>query len=74
MKTIGFIGTGVMGSPIVRHLAQKNYRLNVFNRTTSKAEKLRDVAKVYNDVSLLIKESDIIFTILCFPNDFKQIY
>src|SRR5690554_1289292 len=74
MKTIGFIGTGVMGSPIVRHLAQKNYRLNVFNRTTSKAEKLRDVAKVYTDVSLLIKESDIIFTMLGFPNDVKQIY
>ena len=45
-----------------------------FNRTTSKAEKLSDVAKVYTDLSLLIKESDIIFTMLGFPNDVKQIY
>lgn len=33
---IGFIGTGVMGSAIVRHLQKAGHELTVYNRTKAK--------------------------------------
>lgn len=37
-KTIGFIGLGVMGAPMARHLAAAGHEVRVYNRTTAKAE------------------------------------
>ncbi len=38
MKNIGFIGLGVMGSPMAGHISNAGYSLKVFNRTREKAE------------------------------------
>ena len=38
MATLSFIGLGVMGAPMARHLAAAGHRLTVYNRTTAKAE------------------------------------
>ena len=38
---IGIGGTGLMGSQIALRLAHKGYKVTVFNRDKSKAEKLR---------------------------------
>ena len=38
MADIAFIGTGVMGAPMARHLAAAGHRVTVFNRTRDKAE------------------------------------
>jgi 3-hydroxyisobutyrate dehydrogenase len=35
---IAFIGVGVMGAPMARHLAAAGHRLTVYNRTAAKAE------------------------------------
>lgn len=37
---VGFIGTGIMGAPMARHLIQAGYRLQVHNRTRRRAEPL----------------------------------
>lgn len=39
MAKIAFIGLGIMGYPIARHLKEKGYAVTVYNRTTAKAEK-----------------------------------
>jgi len=39
-KKIGFIGLGNMGMPMAKNLIDAGYHLQVYNRTTSKAEKL----------------------------------
>jgi 3-hydroxyisobutyrate dehydrogenase-like beta-hydroxyacid dehydrogenase len=40
MAKVAFIGLGVMGYPMARHLAQRgNHQLTVYNRTSAKAEK-----------------------------------
>ena len=40
MAKVAFIGLGVMGYPMARHLAKKGgHDLTVYNRTTAKAEK-----------------------------------
>lgn len=36
-KTIGWIGTGVMGNSMCSHLLKAGYPLNIYNRTKSKA-------------------------------------
>lgn len=39
-KTIGWIGTGVMGKSMCGHLIKAGHTLNVHNRTKSKADEL----------------------------------
>ena len=40
MAKVAFIGLGVMGYPMARHLAKKGgHELTVYNRTAEKAEK-----------------------------------
>ncbi len=41
-KTIGFIGLGIMGKPMAKHLINAGYPLVVYNRTASKAQELVD--------------------------------
>ncbi|MEN9301138.1 MAG: hypothetical protein RLZZ254_919 [Actinomycetota bacterium] len=38
MAKVAFIGLGVMGSPMARHLASKGHDVCVYNRTTTKAD------------------------------------
>ncbi len=38
MADIAFIGTGIMGGPMARHLATAGHQLTVYNRTRAKAE------------------------------------
>ena len=39
-ETIGFVGLGLMGQPMARHLARAGHRLRVYNRTRVRAETL----------------------------------
>ena len=38
MSRIAFIGIGVMGGPMARHLAGKGHELTVYNRSGAKAD------------------------------------
>ena len=38
MAQVGFIGLGVMGSPMARHLIKRGHDVTVYNRTTAKAD------------------------------------
>lgn len=38
MAKLAFLGLGVMGGPMARHLASKGHQVTVYNRTQSKAE------------------------------------
>jgi 3-hydroxyisobutyrate dehydrogenase len=39
MAKVAFLGLGVMGYPMARHLAEAGHQVTVYNRTTTKAEK-----------------------------------
>src|SRR3954465_13836704 len=39
MAKVAFLGLGVMGYPMARHLKAKGHDVTVYNRTTPKAEK-----------------------------------
>lgn len=72
---IGFIGTGVMGSSMVRHLLDGGYKVHLYTRTKSKAEPLIKEGAIWEESSSKIAEiSDIIFTILGYPEDVEEVY
>lgn len=72
---VGFIGTGVMGSSMVRHLLNADYDVNVFNRTKEKAMPLVEEGAVWQDSPAEVAEkSDVIFTIVGYPTDVEEVY
>ncbi|XXM74465.1 NAD(P)-dependent oxidoreductase [Lysinibacillus sphaericus] len=74
-KTIGFIGTGVMGKSMARNLMKAGFHLNVFTRTKEKAtDLLTEGARWKESVAALSKESDIIITIVGYPSDVEEVY
>ncbi len=75
MEKIGFIGTGVMGASIVKHLLKADYEINVYNRTKSKTDELVELGAVWQDTPQQVAEvSDVIFSMVGFPNDVEGIY
>jgi 2-hydroxy-3-oxopropionate reductase len=45
-SAIGFIGTGIMGSPMAHHLLKAGYSLQVWNRSADKLESLREAGAI----------------------------
>jgi len=73
-EKIGFIGLGNMGYPMAKNLEKAGFLLSVYNRTIEKAEDFKDKSIVYNNVSELVKNNDIIFTMLTNDDAVKALY
>ena len=74
-SVIGWIGTGVMGEPMFRHLMSAGYKGCVFNRTREKAEGLIGSGAEWVDSPMLLaQKSDIVFTIVGYPSDVREVY
>tara|TARA_B100000131_G_C17955647_1_gene548313 strand:- start:19 stop:888 length:870 start_codon:yes stop_codon:yes gene_type:complete len=62
---IAFIGTGLMGYPMAKNLAENKFNINVYSRTIHKAKPLEKYgARVLNSLSGAIKNADIVITML----------
>jgi 2-hydroxy-3-oxopropionate reductase len=62
---VGFIGLGIMGQPMSRHLLQAGFSLTVHNRTASKAQALIEMgAKLAESPAAVAVASEIIITML----------
>jgi 3-hydroxyisobutyrate dehydrogenase len=74
MESIGWIGTGVMGSRMCKHLIDADYHVNVYNRTRSKADiLLRYGARWQDSPADVAKKSNYIFVIVGYPDDVEQV-
>ncbi|MDF3128417.1 NAD(P)-dependent oxidoreductase [Kiritimatiellaeota bacterium B1221] len=72
---LGFIGTGVMGQSMAGHLLAAGYKLNVYTRSPAKAAGLLTKgARWCESVAELSADSDVIFTMVGFPEDVREIY
>ena len=72
---LGWIGTGIMGLSMCGHLMTKGYKVTVYNRTKAKAQPLLDKGATWADSPKAVaEESDIIFTMVGFPNDVRDVY
>ena len=75
IRTVGFIGTGVMGRSMADHLMKAGYTLHVYNRTKEKAKSLMDSGAVWHDSpSSLSAACDAIITMVGYPKDVEETY
>ena len=72
---IGWIGTGVMGLSMCGQVMKAGYATTVYNRTLSKAQPLVDQgARSADSPRAVARQSDIIFSIVGFPQDVQEVY
>ena len=72
---LGFIGTGVMGKAIVKNLLQADHEVAVYNRTKSKTAELVAQGAVWQDTPRQVaQEAEIVFTMVGYPQDVKEVY
>src|SRR4051794_21920269 len=71
---IGWIGTGVMGSSMCGHLLSAGYHATVYNRTPVKLQPLLDKGAVAaSSPGEVAEASDVVFSIVGFPRDVREV-
>lgn len=64
-RTIGFIGTGIMGAPMASRLVKAGHQVRVWNRTKSKADSLETVgAEIVDKPEDAASDSDVVIVML----------
>lgn len=75
IRKVGFIGTGVMGSSMAKHLQAGGHELHLYTRTKEKAQPLLDMGMIWHDTpGELAAVCDAIITIVGYPSDVEHIY
>jgi len=71
---VGWVGTGVMGRSMCGHLIDKGFATTVYNRTQSKAEPLLAKGATWaGNPREVAEQSDVVFTIVGFPRDVREV-
>ena len=75
MAKIAFLGLGVMGFPMARHLVQDGNEVSVYNRTQAKAEKFTSQfnAKIAFSPAEASRGADIVFACVGADADLTEI-
>ncbi|MEU6481689.1 NAD(P)-dependent oxidoreductase [Streptomyces sp. NPDC047017] len=64
-RTVGVLGTGIMGAAMARNLARAGHTVRVWNRTRAKAEPLAaDGAQVTGTPAEAVRDADVVLTML----------
>jgi 3-hydroxyisobutyrate dehydrogenase len=64
-KTITVLGTGIIGAPVAANLQKNAFRVHAWNRTQSKAEKLRSTGiHVFDTPQEAVSGADVIISLL----------
>jgi 3-hydroxyisobutyrate dehydrogenase len=72
---VGFIGTGVMGQSMCRHIMEAGYAATVYSRTKSKSQPLLDAGATWADSPKAVAErSDVVFAIVGYPSDVREVF
>jgi len=75
MKTVGFIGLGVMGQGMVRNLRKAGFAVKGYNRTKEKGLVLEaDGVEIVNTIQEVVTDVDVVISIVGYPQDVEQIY
>ncbi|MGF9725789.1 NAD(P)-dependent oxidoreductase [Bacillus safensis] len=75
IKTVGFIGIGVMGRSMAGHLMDAGYEVLVYTRTKAKADALIQKGASWKPAVRDIAESaDAVITMVGYPSDVEEIY
>lgn len=72
---IGFIGTGVMGNSMARHIMNEGFQLIVYTRSKEKAQDLlENGARWAISPEELAQQADVIISMVGYPKDVEEIY
>jgi 3-hydroxyisobutyrate dehydrogenase len=72
---IGWVGAGVMGLPMCQHILRTGYAVAVFSRSREKAAPLLDQGAQWHDSPQAVAaQSDMVFTMVGFPEDVREVY
>lgn len=75
MKTIGFIGVGVMGRSMVRNLMKAGFSLQIYSRTKAKCEDLISEGAQWRDTAGdCARGCDAVITMVGYPADVEEVY
>ena len=75
VRSVGFIGLGIMGQHMAGHILDGGYKLHVYNRSRGNAEPLLAKGAVWHDSpGALAPACDVIFSIVGYPADVEQVY
>lgn len=64
MEKIGFIGLGIMGRPMAKHLIKAGYGLTVLSKSNAAAELQKEGARLVEHPAQLAAETDVVITML----------
>jgi 2-hydroxy-3-oxopropionate reductase len=64
MEKIGFIGLGIMGKPMARHLIKAGYPLSILSSSASAGELKSEGATLFDNASELSANCDVVITML----------
>ncbi len=71
---IAWLGTGIMGEPMARHLLKAGHKLSVYNRTEKKTESLRqEGALAFSSIKQTVEGCDVVCTMLGYPTDVEEV-
>lgn len=74
-NNIGFIGIGVMGESIVKHLLTAGFHVTVYTRTKDKAQAVLNLGAHWAETpAQAAQQQHIIFTMVGTPQDVEQVY
>ncbi|WP_155287313.1 NAD(P)-dependent oxidoreductase [Lacticaseibacillus zhaodongensis] len=75
MQRIGFVGTGVMGTGMIKNLLKAGYEVTVFNRTRAHAQPVIDAgARWASSPAKVAADAPITLSMVGFPQDVHDIY
>lgn len=75
MKTIGFIGVGVMGKSMVRNLMKNGFEVSIYARTKAKVtDVLAEGALWCDSIAQCAQGKDAVITIVGYPKDVEEVY
>jgi 3-hydroxyisobutyrate dehydrogenase len=72
---VGWIGIGIMGAPMCRHLLQAGYRMSIHTRDKTKASQLLAAGATWAESPAAVTEqTDVVITMVGFPTDVRDVY
>ena len=75
MTKVGFVGLGVMGNSMAKHLIARGHDLFVYNRTQAKADEVVGLGAYCCSTPKEVAElADVVMTIVGYPQDVETVY
>lgn len=75
IRTVAFVGTGVMGAAMAGHLMDAGFHLRVFNRTRDKAAVLVERGATWcESAGEAARDADAVITMVGYPDDVSASY